>query len=394
MKNFIKISALFLTLFLSFTSCEEDDSLEFVAAPQGEFEFTNTFLSEYSLPAESSTNDNIGVIFSFNPANFDVPTNVSYELQSSVLGDFSDATVVPTLSNANNQIEVSIGELKLLAEAYEIPVPGMGDLNFRVRAFVGDPISTTEKFTPIQSITVNLLEPQTGVVVNCEYDQLWLVGAGVPDAGWGWGSPVALPCAGDGVYSGEVTLQSTTDANNFRFFTDATLEWSSPSFNYPYFANEGFAINPDFEDAMDGDNNFAYTGANGTYTLTVDFTNKIITLDASCEYDQLWAVGAGVPDAGWGWDSPVQLYCLGSGAYGANVNFASTADSNNFRFFSDATLEWASPSFSYTYYENEGYTIDPDLVNAMDDDNNFAYIGADGYRGIVIDTVNKTITLN
>ena len=57
-------------------------------------------------------------------------------------------------------------------------------------------------------------------------------------------------------------------------------------------------------------------------------------------------------------------------------------------------MEWASPSFSYTYYENEGYTIDPDLVNAMDDDNNFAYIGADGYRGIVIDTVNKTITLN
>ena len=279
MKNFIKISALFLTLFLSFTSCEEDDSLEFVAAPQGEFEFTNTFLSEYSLPAESSTNDNIGVIFSFNPANFDVPTNVSYELQSSVLGDFSDATIVPTLSNANNQIEVSIGELKLLAEAYEIPVPGMGDLNFRVRAFVGDPISTTEKFTPIQSITVNLLEPQTGVVVNCEYDQLWLVGAGVPDAGWGW-------------------------------------------------------------------------------------------------------------------DSPVQLYCLGSGAYGANVNFASTADSNNFRFFSDATLEWDSPSFNYTYYENEGYAIDPDLVDAMDGDNNFAYIGADGYRGIVIDTINKTITLN
>ena len=273
MKNFIKISALFLTLFLSFTSCEEDDSLEFVAAPQGEFEFTNTFLSEYSLPAESSTNDNIGVIFSFNPANFDVPTNVSYELQSSVLGDFSDATIVPTLSNANNQIEVSIGELKLLAEAYEIPVPGMGDLNFRVRAFVGDPISTTEKFTPIQSITVDLLEPQTGV--NCEYDQLWLVGAGVPDAGWGWASPVSLPCTGNGVYSGDVTFAN--DA--FRFFTDASLEWDSPSFNYPYYENEGYSIDANFQNANDGDSNFSFTGSPGTYTLTVDTVNKTITIN-------------------------------------------------------------------------------------------------------------------
>jgi len=275
----LKISALLLTLFLSFSSCEEDDSLEFVAAPQGEFEFTNTFLSEYSLPAESSTNDNIGVIFSFNPANFEVPTNVSYELQSSVIGDFSDATVVPTLSNANNQIEVSVGELKLLAETYEIPVPGMGDLNFRVRAYVGDPISTTEKFTPIQSITVDLLEPQTGVVVNCEYDQLWLVGAGVPDAGWGWGSPVALPCAGEGVYSGEVTLQSTTDANNFRFFTDATLEWASPSFSYTYYENEGYTIDPDLVNAMDDDNNFAYIGADGYRGIVIDTVNKTITLN-------------------------------------------------------------------------------------------------------------------
>lgn len=132
MKNFIKISLL-LTLFLSFSSCEEDDSLEFTAIPQGELEFTNTFLSEYSLPAENSTNNNIGVIFSFNPASFEVPTNVSYQLQSSILGDFSDATTVSTLSNTNNQIEVSIGVLKELAETYGITVPGTGDLNFRVK---------------------------------------------------------------------------------------------------------------------------------------------------------------------------------------------------------------------------------------------------------------------
>jgi len=172
MKNFIKISALLLTLFLSFSSCEEDEALEFIAAPQGEFELTNTFLSEYILPAENSTNNNIGAIFAFNPADFDVQTNVSYELQSSVLGDFSDFTIVPTLSNANNQIEVTIGTLKTLAEEYGITAPGSGVLNFRIRAYVGDPISTTESFTTPQSITVNLLEPQVG-------------GSGIEPSTWG-----------------------------------------------------------------------------------------------------------------------------------------------------------------------------------------------------------------
>lgn len=183
MKNFIKISALLLTLFLSFSSCEEDDSLEFIAAPQGEFELTNTFLSEYILPAENSTNDNIGAVFTFNSANFDVPTNVSYELQSSMMGDFSDTTIVPTLSNANNQIEVTIGTLKVLAEEYGISAPDSGMLNFRIRAYAGDPISSTEMFTTPQSITVTLLEAQTGGSSGIEPSTWGIVGDGYNN--WG-----------------------------------------------------------------------------------------------------------------------------------------------------------------------------------------------------------------
>ena len=48
------------------------------------------------------------------------------------------------------------------------------------------------------SITVN------PVGANCDLDQLWLVGAGVVDAGWSWDTPVAMPCSGDGVYSVDV----------------------------------------------------------------------------------------------------------------------------------------------------------------------------------------------
>ena len=183
MRNYINHLAIILTLFLSITSCDSDDNIVFTAVPQGDFEFNNTFLSEYVLPAESSANNNIGAVFSFNAADFGVQTNVSYELQSSILGDFTDATTVSTLSNANNQIEVSIGTLKSLAADYGIEAPNSGTLNFRVRAFPGNPSSTTEMFTETVQLTVTLLESSTGSESGISLSTWGIVGSGYND--WG-----------------------------------------------------------------------------------------------------------------------------------------------------------------------------------------------------------------
>ena len=171
MKNLLKISILFLSLVTSLVSCD-DESVKFTAAPQGEFEFTNTFLVDYALPAENLTNNNIGAVFAFNAADFGIPTNVNYRLESSILGDFTDAMVVPTLSNANNQIEVSIGTLKSLATDYGYVAPNSGILNFRVRAYPGDGTSTVEMFTPKQVLNITLLEAISG-------------GSGIEVASWG-----------------------------------------------------------------------------------------------------------------------------------------------------------------------------------------------------------------
>ena len=262
-----------------------------------------------------------------------------------------------------------------------------GDSNFQFVGTAG--LYFLEIDTENKTIT---LGPPQGA--NCEYDQLWLVGAGVPDAGWAWTSPVELPCTGTGIYSGNVNLQNNGGADNsFRFFTDASLEWGSPSFNYPHFVSEGYTIDSNFTDAMDGDNNFAFVGTTGQYFLEIDTINKTITLSApqmNCDFDQLWLVGAGVPDAGWGWTSPVALPCTGNGVYSGSVTFANDA----FRFFTDSSLEWGSPSFNFPYYEGEGYTIDSNFVDAMDGDNNFSFVGTPGTYTLTLDTVNMTITLN
>ena len=234
-----------------------------------------------------------------------------------------------------------------------------------------------------QAKTITLGPPVVGP--NCNFDQLWLVGAGIVDAGWSWDTPVALPCVGTGTYAGNVEF--TNDA--FRFFT-VNSDWGSGT-NYPTYAGNGYTIDANFNDAMDGDNNFFFNGTPGTYYLTVDDVNKLITVgpeQSECEYDQLWLVGAGVVDAGWSWDTPVALPCVGPGVYSGDVEFTNDA----FRFFT-VNSDWAS-GLNYPYYQGEGYTIDGNFNDAMDGDNNFFFNGTPGTYTLTLDTGNFTISLN
>lgn len=253
-----------------------------------------------------------------------------------------------------------------------------GDSNFQ---FVGTP---GEYFIEIdtEAKTITLGPPVIGP--NCNFDQLWLVGAGIVDAGWSWDTPVALPCTGNGTYSGNVAL--TNDA--FRFFS-VNNDWGTGT-NYPTYEGNGYTIDSNFNNAMDGDSNFFFNGTPGTYFLTVDDINKTITLgpeQLQCDFEQLWMVGAGVVDAGWSWDTPVALPCTGAGVYSGQVALTNDA----FRFFT-VNNDWGT-GINYPTYEGDGYTIDSDLINAMDGDSNFFFNGTPGTYTVTVDTGNLTITV-
>ncbi|MBO6630310.1 MAG: hypothetical protein JJ936_01840, partial [Psychroserpens sp.] len=140
-----------------------------------------------------------------------------------------------------------------------------GDNNFFFNGTPGTYFITVDDIN--KTITI---EPE---MLLCDLEQLWLVGAGVVDAGWSWDTPVALPCTGAGVYSGDVAL--TNDA--FRFFS-VNGDWGTGT-NYPTYISDGYTIDSEFNDAMDGDNNFFFNGTPGTYTITVDTVNLTITVD-------------------------------------------------------------------------------------------------------------------
>ena len=253
-----------------------------------------------------------------------------------------------------------------------------GDSNFR---FTGTPGSYSLRINT-NARTITLDTPIEGP--NCNFDQLWLVGAGITDAGWGWDTPVALSCTGNGKYSGNVAFNNEA----FRFFS-VRDDWGSGT-NYPTYESNGYTIDSDLINANDGDSNFFFNGTPGVYFLTVDDINKTITLEPemlTCDHEQLWLVGAGITDAGWGWDTPVALSCTGNGVYSGQVALNNEA----FRFFT-VEGDWGT-GINYPTYEGNGYTIDSDLINANDGDSNFFFNGTPGTYTLTVDDVNKTITV-
>jgi hypothetical protein len=390
----LSILGLFIFALISFNSCETEDDVVFIAN-EADFAFTNSFSAQYVLTPIAA--QNLGERFTWNTPDVGVPTNITYQLQKSIIGDFSDLETVG--ATTENEIAITIGDMLIYAAQAgldnnpETENPNSGTVAFRVRSTVGD--GGLETFSNTALLTLVLPEETTTQPAICDNDQLFLVGAGVKFAGWSWDTPQVINCSGNGVYTGNVAFTNNVDGDgNFRFFTTAT-DWGSGT-NYPGFIDQGYTIDSRFEDAQDGDNNFLFTGASGLYFLTIDDINKTITLDdptptGTCDLDQLWAVGAGLPDAGWSWDTPIQLMCEGNGVYQGWVNLSPEND-GNFRFFTTAT-DWGSGT-NYPGFIDQGYTIDSLLQDAQDGDNNFQFTGTAGQYFLVIDTINKTITLN
>ncbi len=200
----LKFLSFLIIAAISFNACQEDDDLTFTAQAPGEFGFTNNFLESYVITPGNNTNGNIGVLFTWNPADFDAPTPVNYQVQHSVSGDFSD---VANISDATTETHktISIGELRSAAETAGLVAPSEGVLHFRLRAFVGDPGSTVETFSATQTINVILPQPSSGGSSGISISTWGIVGSGYNN----WGAFADAPfytTNADGVYVAYVTL--------------------------------------------------------------------------------------------------------------------------------------------------------------------------------------------
>jgi len=136
MKN-IKIIVFLIIAALGLNSCDQEDDLVFTAQEPSEgISFSNSFLDEYVLTVAAS--NNLGERFTWSNANFEVPTNVTYELQNSIIGDFTDATIIGTTSG--NELAITIGQMLAIAEEAGLDndpgtsdKPNTGQVYFRLK---------------------------------------------------------------------------------------------------------------------------------------------------------------------------------------------------------------------------------------------------------------------
>lgn len=135
---------------------------------------------------------------------------------------------------------------------------GDGDSNFD---FIG-----TEGW---YEITVDV---STGTVEMTAIDEPLLYLTGDATHGWSWDDPVtSLTWIGYEVWEGSVDF---TSGGYFRCFLQK--DWSPDSFGYDVITN----FDADYleNDGTQGDPNWLYVGATGTYTVQVDKPNATITI--------------------------------------------------------------------------------------------------------------------
>lgn len=376
-----KLILLFIAL-ISLNACSDDNSPVFVAKPDADgIAFTNTFAPNYLI--SQATKDNVADRFMWNPADFGVPTNITYELQGSTTADFSNFKVVGTTTENNMPVTVA----KLLDFAKDLGLDdkpettnadgtpnNTGQVYFRLRATAGT-VGANETLSELQVITIEWIET---VAAGNSCPSLFAVGEALTDISWNFKPTGEMKCNNN-----IVQVKARFGAGNFRFFEE-TGNWSS-ALGYSYYKGEGYTIDANLEDALDNDSNFKFVGTPGIYTLTIDNTKKTIVLTAS---SSLWAVGGAVP-GGWAFDAAKTIEFVENTP---DIWSASITLSNDiFRFF-HSFGNWDTLN-NFAIYSDAGYQIDANLASDGGGDANFKFTGTPGTYKLTINGIDKTITL-
>lgn len=362
-KNRLKFLLITLAMVSLLASCKDD-----AVKPTGPQEITmSSDLSGSEFVLTQANADKPFTTLSWSAANFGSKA-VNYSIEMDVAGNnFAKAKDILKTSDLSKTFTVAQFNAALIQVGL---TPGKAaQVEFRVRAWVDyltDPaLSNTQslKTTPYK----------------LEFPPIYLIG----DAqGWSLTNALMLTSDAPGIYKGTGTFQSN---GKFRLF--ALADWTSQQWGWSYFT--GGSIPSQLGDGQDGDSNFLFGGASGSYNITIDLTGKKITIET-----------AGPPPPA---PPPTSIFIVDGDL--VNISDAielkgtSTAwvyesivmmnQNSKFRLF-DAkkwdAVKWNAKSF-------DAASIDTDLQDSGDDVSNFQFVSASGYYRITVSIKDKTIVV-
>jgi hypothetical protein len=315
----LSILGLFIFALISFNSCKTEDDVVFTTQEPEGFVFTNSTQDNYILT--STTSSNLGERFTWASADFGTPTNTTYELQSSISGDFTDANTVT--STNSNEIAMTIGQMMGIAMDAGLdadpntPAPNTGSFSVRLRAYPGDTGNGTDAFSNVLVLNVELSEDTGGGGGSGIMPAAWgIVGSGYND--WGNAGPDGQFYTTDqaDVFVAYVTLiggEIKFRANN---------DWNDP---LGEFGDDGA------DGTLDaGGANIAVTA--GNYRITLNLSNNTYEID---EYSY-GIVGSGYndwgnagPDAKFYYDYTTNTFKVGVQLLDGEIKFRANDDWND-----------------------------------------------------------------
>lgn len=320
-------------LFIAFSCENEDDGPEFTVTPPSEdVAFTNTFLDDYLLSAQTSAN--IAERLLWNTPSFGAQTSVSFTVEGSSTNLFAatDPGYFSSGALTENNYAVSVANLLTIADALDLDGDPTSDKDssgmayLRVTASVGDATDSngSSVVSKPQEIKITMVETEGEAPAPM---------LAVPGQYQGWnpgGAPLlAASAAGQTDFEGFIYMDiDEADNQGFKFVegVDGVYDWGNPDWGK---SDDGILV-------VDGESNItvdedglyyiqADTGA-GTYSTTLmslgligsatptgwdsdtdfvyDATNNVLTLDINLINGEKYKVRA---NNGWDIGFPGQF---------------------------------------------------------------------------------------
>ncbi|MFH6986792.1 SusE domain-containing protein [Flavobacterium collinsii] len=273
MKNIYKILIAFIGVLA--VSCNADDVenrpvIEPVTAP-----VLLTPQNNFIIVLSKETEKNVATTVVWNDAKYDgTPTVVNYTIEIAKAGTKFAAPIAVTTTTARYRA-LTVAELNSALVNGGFVEKEENDVDIRIKATVGTGAEAqysnfyTFKATPYH---VPLASSH------------WLVGAATP-GGWSWDGDAEtefpLVVGKKDVYQVTVVLKSGEAFREFiaNDFTSGGNWGAANSRNFEFYANAGYTIDSELQNANDGDKNFKYTGPTGARVFKIDNTAKTITVD-------------------------------------------------------------------------------------------------------------------
>ena len=263
-------------LFIAFSCENEDDGPEFTVTPPSEdVAFTNTFLDDYLLSAQTSAN--IAERLLWNTPSFGAQTSVSFTVEGSSTNLFAatDPGYFSSGALTENNYAISVANLLTIADALDLdgdPTSGKessGMAYLRVTASVGDATDSngSSVVSEPQEIKITMVETEGEVPAPM---------LAVPGQYQGWnpeGAPlIAASAAGQTDFEGFIYMDiNEADNQGFKFVegVDGVYKWGNPDWGK---SDDGvLVIEGESNITVDEDGLYfiqADTGA-GTYSTTL-----------------------------------------------------------------------------------------------------------------------------